>query len=495
MAGSAASRAAKRQYLNVVRQSQRAARIKTAIDGLRVVLDIAMLALAFVIGYLLRPILPIAALPNEQPDFLRYVPTLFLHITVIVTVFYFARMYHLPRRFSRIDQARWVLTRVTVGAFIVNGIQAFIFKNTFFDPVDYPRTMFFYVWALSVVLVIVGREVHRLLHNAVRSRSWALDNLLVIGGGKVARDIIEKVRGQKVLGYNIVGTVQNKDNEQSRIAGVPMLGSYIELPSIIDDYNVEQIIIALPDADRAELVDLVTMCQRGKVDVKVYPDMFAYMAGDLGVDDLDGMPLITVRNIALRGWKLSLKRGLDFVGAFFGLIALSPFMLLTALLVKLESPGPVFYTQERMGLDGKPFHMIKFRSMRNDAEKDGAGWTTRGDPRVTKLGKFMRRTSLDELPQLINVLIGEMSLVGPRPERPVYVQEFRERIPRYMERHREKAGMTGWAQVNGMRGDTSIAERTAFDLWYVENWSLWLDITIIIRTIVQIFLRKEKNAY
>jgi exopolysaccharide biosynthesis polyprenyl glycosylphosphotransferase len=276
---------------------------------------------------------------------------------------------------------------------------------------------------------------------------------------------------------------------------VPVLGSQADLPALIDNYAIEQVIIADPDVQRDQLVDWVTLCQRGSVDIKVYPDMFAYMAGDLGVDDLDGMPLITVRDVALRGWRLSLKRGMDIFGASVGLIFFSPFLLLTALLVRLESPGSVFYTQERMGLDGKPFRMIKFRSMRQDAETGGVGWTVKDDPRVTRLGKFMRRTSWDELPQLINVLVGEMSLVGPRPERPVYVQEFRDRIPRYMERHREKAGMTGWAQVNGLRGDTSIAERTAFDLWYVENWSIWLDITIIIRTIVNIVLRRDENAY
>src|SRR5690606_3020737 len=156
---------------------------------------------------------------------------------------------------------------------------------------------------------------------------------------------------------------------------------------------------------------------------------------------------------------------------------------------------PVFYTQERMGMDERPFQMIKFRTMRNDAEASGPGWTVENDPRVTRLGRIMRRTSWDEIPQLINVLVGDMSLVGPRPERPVYVQEFRESIPRYMERHREKAGMTGWAQVNGLRGDTSISERTSFDLWYVENWSLWLDVKIIIRTLLMIILRRDQNAY
>jgi len=219
------------------------------------------------------------------------------------------------------------------------------------------------------------------------------------------------------------------------------------------------------------------------------------MAGGLTVDDLNGMPLLSVRDVALRGWKLSLKRAMDVVGAFAGLVALSPFMTLTALLIKLESPGPVFFCQERMGLDGHPFPMIKFRSMRADAEKHGPGWTTENDPRVTRMGRFMRRTNWDEIPQLINVFWGHMSLVGPRPEQPYYVQKFREFIPRYMERHREKAGMTGWAQVNGLRGDTSILERTKYDLWYVENWSLWLDVKIVLRTMIQTFFGRNRNAY
>jgi exopolysaccharide biosynthesis polyprenyl glycosylphosphotransferase len=202
-----------------------------------------------------------------------------------------------------------------------------------------------------------------------------------------------------------------------------------------------------------------------------------------------------VRDIALRGWKLSLKRGLDIVGASLGLIFLSPLMLLTAYILQREDPGPVFFIQERMGLDGKPFPMIKFRSMRVDSEANGPGWTVENDPRVTRIGRFMRRTNWDEIPQLINVLLGHMSLVGPRPEQPHYVNQFRTQIPRYMERHREKAGMTGWAQIHGLRGDTSIPERTTYDLWYVENWSLWLDIKIIIRTIIQTITRQNKNAY
>jgi len=195
----------------------------------------------------------------------------------------------------------------------------------------------------------------------------------------------------------------------------------------------------------------------------------------------------------LSGWKLRVKRAVDLVGATVGLIILSPLLLLTALLIKLDSPGRALYAQERMGLDAKSFWLLKFRSMRQDAEKDGPGWTTKGDPRCTKLGRALRLTGLDELPQLINVLFGEMSLVGPRPERPFYVEQYRRSIPRYMDRHREKGGITGWAQVNDLRGDTSIAERIKYDLWYNENWSLLLDIKIILRTILQ--FGSNRNAY
>lgn len=202
-----------------------------------------------------------------------------------------------------------------------------------------------------------------------------------------------------------------------------------------------------------------------------------------------------MRDVALRGWKVTLKRAMDIVGSAVGLVLLSPLMFLIALLIKIDSPGPALFSQERMGLDGKRFYMLKFRTMRVDAEKDGPGWTRKDDPRRTRVGAILRRTNLDELPQLINVLLGEMSLVGPRPERPIYVEEFRKRIPRYMERHREKAGMTGWAQVNGLRGDTSIEERTKCDLWYIENWSVWLDIKIILLTIWQALTGRSENAY
>jgi exopolysaccharide biosynthesis polyprenyl glycosylphosphotransferase len=237
----------------------------------------------------------------------------------------------------------------------------------------------------------------------------------------------------------------------------------------------------------------MSYCERGRVSIKVFPDIFQFVASEADIDDLGGLPLLSIRNYAMRGYLLIFKRLMDLAGAVVGLIVFSPLMVLTALAIKLESPGPVFFIQERMGLDGKPFLMVKFRSMRQDAEKEGPGWTTENDPRRTKLGAFLRRIEMDEMPQFINVLMGEMSLVGPRPEQPYYVNLFQQSVPRYMERHREKAGMTGWAQVNGLRGDTSIVERTKYDLWYTENWSILLDIKIMLRTLWQIFAVRRRQ--
>jgi len=455
-------------------------------------LDVLMLSLGFLLGYQMRAWLPLPAVPVNPPPFSEYLPMMFVHVLAVVIVFYMMRMYHQRRAVSRIDEAYAVAQNASIGTFMAVAIETLAFKNSGFD-LDYPRGVIIYAWLLGIALVIAGRELHRQV--TVRLRDWGIgrDNVLIIGSSDVSRRIIQQITWSSHLGYNIVGVVNGKPG--TTVAGIPIIGSTGQIPELIDQYEVDEVIIALPDASHRELVELVSMCQRGRVSIKVYPDIFAYMTSGITVDDLNGMPMLSVRDVALRGWKLSLKRGMDIIGASIGLVLLSPLMTLTALLIKLESPGPAFFCQDRMGLDGHSFPMIKFRSMRQDAEKDGPGWTTEGDPRVTRMGRLMRKTNWDEIPQLINVLLGQMSMVGPRPEQPYYVQQFRESIPRYMERHREKAGMTGWAQVNGLRGDTSILERTKYDLWYVENWSLWLDIKIVLRTIFQMIFGRNKNAY
>ncbi|MEY3150577.1 MAG: hypothetical protein RLY92_804, partial [Chloroflexota bacterium] len=263
------------------------------------------------------------------------------------------------------------------------------------------------------------------------------------------------------------------------------LGDEENLQEIVAQHAIDEVIISRAGATHDQLLALIARCQRGNVNIKVIPDSFEIMAGEVTVDDLGGLPVLTVRDVGLRGWRLSLKRVVDVSFAAAGLVVLSPIMLVVAVLIWLDERGSTFFVQERVGLDGMSFRMLKFRSMRLDASA-GSQWTVKDDPRRTRLGAFIRRNSIDELPQLINVLLGDMSLVGPRPEQPQFVERFQQHIPRYLERHREKAGITGWAQVNGLRGDTSIEERTKYDLWYVEHWSLWLDIKILIRTVFQV---------
>jgi Undecaprenyl-phosphate glucose phosphotransferase len=316
--------------------------------------------------------------------------------------------------------------------------------------------------------------------------------VLIVGTGEVGRMILQKIQHTPGLGYRVVGFIDVVPGP-TKVIGLPVFGLIDDLPRVIESQGVDEVIIGLPEASHEELVGIVSQCERERVSIRVFPDVFQIMASEVTISDLAGLPLLTIRDVALRGWKLTLKRIVDVAFSSAFLLFSAPVMMLTALLIRLDSPGPVFFAQERMGLDAKPFKVLKFRSMRQDAEANGPGWTTKDDPRRTRVGTFIRKASIDELPQFINVLMGDMSVVGPRPEQPAYVEQFRQSIPRYMERHREKAGITGWAQINGLRGDTSIAERTKYDLWYTENWSLWLDFKIILRTAFKALT--DKSAY
>jgi len=457
-----------------------------------VITDAAMASLSLLLAYWARRTIP---WPNEAQDmaqFWEYSGILLTHLVAILTVFGFSRMYRLARGPSRIDEFYAIFSSTTVGTLVGLALASLMFKNSPMD-LDYSRGMILYGWAFTIVLVTVGRIVHTQLRARLRRRGWGQDRVLIVGTGEVGWMIYQKIQSNPGLGYHMVGFVTTNGNDQDLATKAPVVGRSADLSVLIDQYHVDEVIIALPEATHHEILTLIAECERGKVVIKVFPDVFQIMAGQISIGDLGGLPLLTVRNIALSGWKRTVKRLMDVVGAACALVILSPLMLLMAILIKLDSRGPVFYVQERMGLDARPFKMLKFRSMRQDAEAHGTGWTVENDPRTTRLGRIIRRINIDELPQLINVLMGEMSLVGPRPERPVYVHQFRRSIPRYMDRHWEKSGMTGWAQVNGLRGDTSIVERTKYDLWYIENWSLTLDFKILLRTFFNIF--RLPNAY
>jgi Undecaprenyl-phosphate glucose phosphotransferase len=451
------------------------------------VLDIAAVWLGFWSAH---------SLLQTNPDFvigpfIEFWPLPALYSLVMIGIYFGQRMYRRRRPVTHLDELIRITTYNILATLVTVALLTLFVRET-----DYHRAFILLGAALVIVIDTLLRTIHAQLQWQAQARGMGDDRVLLIGAGEIGQMLMNKIVHQPKLGYQIIGVVDaGKSSQPATMEGVPTLGALADVPWIIDRYGIDDVIIGLPESSHQELVNIISLCEREKVGIRVFPDVFQFMASEVTIGDLGGLPLLTIRDVALQGWKLVLKRSMDIVVSAVALVALSPFMLLAALLIKLDSPGPVFYSQERMGLDAIPFKIIKFRTMRVDAEQSGPGWTTPDDPRKTKLGAFLRRFNIDELPQLINVLVGDMSLVGPRPERPVYVEQFRQIIPRYMDRHREKAGITGWAQVNGLRGDTSIVERTKYDLWYIENWSVGLDLKIVIRTIWQTIFGTNQNAY
>ncbi len=417
---------------------------------------------------------------------------LFLNLSMAVA-FVGSSLYSLRRGVSRVDEFFKVVVAVSLGAFatlILNAMQPQFGR----DPLPWNEGVLLSGWGGAVAGVVALRLVHRSVLTALRKRGIDVRRVLIVGTRDPGRVVFDTIRRQPEMGYHVVGFISNSTPVGTLIDDVPVLGKPTSLGRVIRATHADEVIIAVSGRTPAEVLDLVALAEDESVEIKLYPDAFQLITNnDVSIGDVSGLPLIGIRNVALDNpVNRALKRGLDLVVATLVLTLGSPVMLLIALLIKLESRGPVFFVQERVGLDGKPFPTFKFRTMRVDAPLIG-NWTTKDDPRVTPLGRFLRRYSLDELPQFINVIRGEMSVVGPRPEQPVWVERFSQSIPRYMRRHKQKAGITGWAQVNGLRGDTSIEERTRYDLYYVENWSLLFDIKVIIKTVVDILAGKNRG--
>jgi Undecaprenyl-phosphate glucose phosphotransferase len=469
--------------------------------------DAAMVVLAFRLAAKLQRIRDTRTAPEGNLPADAFAVQLVTVASCVVLAFIFFKLYIGNRGTARIDLLFSLVQAVTVGfgmALAVSSLLGFeISHATFFfagaEParevgVDLWRSTIAY-WALfSMVMIWLERVFVDTVLRLARRHGFDSIRVLIVGAGEAGQIVLDKIQHAPELGYRVVGFVDDTTCKEW-IAGVPVLGRRREVPGLVDAYELSEIIIAAPELSQRDLLELVSSVPRGQVNIKVFPDIFQIMSSEVTTSELTGLPMMRVRDIALRGWNLRLKRGLDLMVAAVALVLLSPLLMLLALLVKLSSGrGPVFYVQERVGLDGRPFRLVKFRSMRPDAEaQTGPIWADPDDDRRTRLGALLRRWSLDELPQLVNVLVGEMSLVGPRPERPHFVAQFSQHIPRYTERHNEKAGMTGWAQVNGLRGQTSIEERTKYDLFYVEHWSLAFDIKIMLKTIGTVV--RDRNAY
>jgi exopolysaccharide biosynthesis polyprenyl glycosylphosphotransferase len=447
---------------------------------LQLVGDILATAVAVIIAYWLRFEVQVQPVTKGLPPFNMYLRLVPAVVVLYPLVFYFQGLYQRRRIRSRFDESMRVMVAVLLATVLLTA------GLTFYRPPDFTYSRLFLAIFAAVDTVLVGltRWVIGITLARIRRSGGNLQRVLVIGAGDLGRKVVDRLQLHKEYGFSVVGFLDDDPGRQQRdIQGVPVLGTTNELERIVTDERVDQVMIALPLEAHYRTVKLVRRAGKLLVDIKVVPDVLQYYVMRAGIEDLDGLPLINLTQIPLQGWNQIVKRAFDIVGSTLLLLATSWLFPIVAWLIKREDGGPVFFSQVRTGLDGRSFRLYKFRSMRADAEGDGeARWTRSRDSRVTRIGNFLRRTNLDELPQLYNVLIGDMSLVGPRPEQPKFVERFRNRYPTYNTRHRVRSGLTGWAQVNGLRGDTSIRQRVAHDLYYIENWSLGLDIKILWRT-------------
>jgi Undecaprenyl-phosphate glucose phosphotransferase len=443
--------------------------------------DGAIIAVCWVLSYYLRFHWLGMAAPLGIPPF-----TLYLWFGAVMTplALLVMRSLHLYRssRTARLGEELFALLRGTVAVVALAALASFFTRG------ELSRSMLAIFAGVMALMLCASRLLLRATLRALRRAGRNLRHILIVGTGAPAQMFARKVLGHPDFGLSIAGLVApDGADAPGEVAGLPVLGRIGELRAIAERCGVDLVYLALARSEWQEEEAALEQLADSTAAVRLVPDLARAFTLNAAMEDFDGTPIVRITETPDQGWNGVIKRGFDLMCSGVGLVLLSPLMLALALWVRLDSPGPVFYGQDRVGFNGRTFRMWKFRSMRLDAESAGAGWTTANDPRRTGAGEILRKLSLDELPQLWNVLRGEMSLVGPRPERPMYVEQFRASIPRYMLRHHVKAGITGWAQVNGLRGDTPLDQRIEYDLYYIRNWSLGFDVAIILRTIGRVF--------
>ena len=450
--------------------------------------DLAATFAALVAAYLLRfraEIVPVTKGIPGAGTYLRLFP---LIAVLWPIVYYFHGLYSVRRQRSRIEEGFAVLVATGLSTLLLTGVA------TFYRGFSYSRLVLVLFFAADVLFVFAGRTaIRRYLEEAWR-HGFGVRQVLIVGAGRLGRAVVDKLAEHPEAGLRAVAMLDDDPARQGeRYRGVPVVGRTAEAAGVVEQMRVDTVFLALPLEAHRTMLSVLKDVGRTVADVRVVPDLLQHITFRAGVEDLDGLPVVHLTQVPLSGWMSLVKRTLDIAVSGGSLVALSPLFGMIALAIRREDGGPVFYRQRRMGLDGRPFDILKFRSMVPGAEDEsGPTWASSDDPRRTRIGRFLRRWSLDELPQLVNVLRGEMSLVGPRPERPEFVREFKEKFPQYMLRHRVRAGMTGWAQVHGWRGNTSLTKRIEYDLYYIENWSLSLDVKILWLTLRHGLAR---NAY
>jgi Undecaprenyl-phosphate glucose phosphotransferase len=462
----------------------------------------ALLALcAFGLAYLVRFSTGLIPVIRGYPPFEQYVAVMPFIAVLVPLSYHFQGVYRLRRGRSRVDDFFTVFIG-TIVAVVLGIVSTLYFQAYYASPELQDRGAYQVsriVWALFLVFNVALTYGSREAIREVLERRWkaglGLKRILIAGAGELGRVVAEKILQHRELGYQVIGFVDDRaGGDHLGYRGLPLLGTLADAAEIIRQENIDHLYVALPLEEHVKMLDVIESTSREMVDVKVVPDLVQFLALRARLEDLDGVPIINIHDVPLQGLNAVIKRVIDIgISGVSALVLLVPCSII-ALIIKWTSRGPIFYRQERMGLDGRPFWVYKFRSMRADAEEvTGPIWARDDDPRCTPVGRFLRRWDLDELPQIWNVLKGDMSVVGPRPERPFFVDQFKHRFPQYMLRHKVKAGITGWAQVNGWRGNTSLEKRIEFDLYYIENWSVSLDLKIMWMTLFRGLLQRQTS--
>ncbi len=448
--------------------------------------DFALISIGWVSAYWLRFYTDLIPVTKGVPDFTTYL-TLFPAVLLAWGIAFKSFNLYRPQRVGSLLSEVWDVTKGCAFMTILLVTMSFFLRQF-----EYSRAVFILFGAHCVLLVTISRWTFRA---ALRRRGNNLHAALIIGAGRLGQTLAGKLHYHSELGVNVIGYLTRKQEKVGQaLDGIKVLGVYADLSSIFTKYNIDQVYIALPTDSYSQLTKIVAFLQEQTVDVRIVPDIVSYMTLQGQAELFEGLPIVTLQATPLYGWGQLAKRVMDVLFSSAMVVILSPLLLFIGAAILLASGRPIFYQQKRMGYDGQVFEMMKFRTMSKDAEeKTGVVWTVENDPRRTRLGSFLRATSLDELPQFFNVLKGEMSVVGPRPERPEFVEQFKHKVPKYMLRHKIKAGITGLAQIRGWRGNTSLDERIKCDLEYIEHWSPLLDVKIMFLTLWRGFV--HKNAY
>ena len=448
--------------------------------------DICAINLGFLFSYWLRFNSGLFKVIYGIPHVSEYFTVLPILTIVLVFLMRSDKLYSIRARLSIVDEFFTIVKTVTISILIFMAV-TFLYREYSFS-----RGMLIISWFVLIFYIGLWRFIFNRAQFLIRTRREKTRNLLIIGDGPMVERLISHISGDPHWDYNVRGVVRINGGTEGDPAGVPVLGALDNLTGIVEANDIDEVILTETDLPRAKVMDIILECEKRMIEFRLVADLLGMVTSQVDMRTIDGVPLLGLKESPLaEGYNRFIKRTMDIILSAVGIIILSPVFLITTILVKLSSPGPVFYLQKRIGEDDSRFAMIKFRTMVENAEKGvGRVWAQKDDPRRTNIGAFLRRCNLDELPQLFNVLKGEMSLVGPRPERPHFVGKFKEDVPRYMARHKIKSGMTGWAQVNGLRGNTSIEERTKYDLHYIENWSLTFDLKILFMSVFAL-----KNAY